>query len=83
MKEVDPVEELHQIRQKMFKDAGGTPSAFVRYLMEKQKEYADRLVDLSKPDVSENKPRQKPAKRAAAKTAPSKAKQRRKTVAPR
>lgn len=81
MKEMDPVEELHQIRQKLYKDAGGTPKAFVRYIMERQKQYADRLVDLSKPGMTQNKSRKNPTK-PAARVSSRKPKQRRKTVAP-
>ena len=34
MKEVDPVEELHKIRQAICKEAGGTPAAYARYYFE-------------------------------------------------
>jgi hypothetical protein len=64
MKEVDPIEELHQIRRKIFKEAGGTPESLVRYYIKRQKQYADRLVDLSKPGSAQNTPRKHPTKPA-------------------
>ena len=54
--DIDPVEELHRIRRALYKKAGGTPEAYVRYLLEQQKQYADRLVDLSKPRRKAAKP---------------------------
>ncbi len=63
--DIDPVEELHQIRRKLYQKAGGTPEAYVRYFMEQQKQYADRLVDFSKPGTVQSNPRRKPAKPAA------------------
>jgi hypothetical protein len=77
--DIDPVEELHQIRQKLYKKAGGTPEAYVRYIMEQQKQYADRLVDFSKPESVKNTPRRKPAK-PAAKISARKSASRRKAV---
>ncbi len=62
--DIDPVEELHRIRRKLYKKAGGTPEAYIRYFMEQQKQYADRLVDFSKPETAQSKPRRKPAKAA-------------------
>jgi len=79
MKEIDPIEELHQIRQKIYKEAGGTPESLVRYYMKLQKQYADRLVDLSKPRLVQAPPRKHPAK-PAAKTATRKSGKRRKAV---
>ena len=35
--DMDPVEEIHQIRKKMYAEAGGTPAAFARYLRELEK----------------------------------------------
>lgn len=81
MKEVDPIEELHQIRQKLYKEAGGTPQAFVRYIMERQKQYADRLVDLSKPGVVQGNPGRKSV-RPNTKAPARKAGKRRKAVTP-
>ncbi len=60
--DIDPVEELHEIRRKLYKKAGGTPEAYVRYLMEQQNQYADRLVDFSRPGAVKNKTRRKSAK---------------------
>ncbi len=34
MEEVDPVEELHEIRKAICKEAGGTPAAYARYYFE-------------------------------------------------
>jgi hypothetical protein len=77
--DIDPVEELHQIRQKLYKKAGGTPEAYVRYIMEQQKQYADRLVDLSKPTAAQSKSRRKSTK-PAAKASTRKSASRRKAV---
>jgi hypothetical protein len=60
--DIDPVEELHEIRQKLYKKAGGTPEAYVRYLMEQQKQYADRLVDFSDSGTAKTATRRKSAK---------------------
>lgn len=32
MDEIDPIEELHEIRRRLYAEAGGTPEAYVRYL---------------------------------------------------
>lgn len=61
MDEIDPIDELHQIREMLYKKAGGTPQAYVKYVMEQQKEYADRLVDLSKPEPAKKKSRRRSA----------------------
>lgn len=63
MDEVDPIEEIHEIRRKLMKKAGGTPEAYFRYIMEQQRQNPKGLVDLSKSRAVANKPRRKPAKR--------------------
>ncbi|MBI2431593.1 MAG: hypothetical protein HYV26_01835 [Candidatus Hydrogenedentes bacterium] len=41
----DPVvEEIHQIREEILREAGGDIHALGRWLMEKQKRYGDKLV---------------------------------------
>ncbi|MBI4640291.1 MAG: hypothetical protein HY731_06330 [Candidatus Tectomicrobia bacterium] len=41
----DPiVEELHQTRQRIWKEAGGTWEGLLKYLHEKRSEYIERLV---------------------------------------
>lgn len=81
MDEIDPIEELHEIRRKLMKKAGGTPEAYVRYIMEQQKLHPEGLVDLSKPKTPKNKPGRKPVK-PGAKAPTRKPGQRRKAVAP-
>ena len=80
MKEVDPIEELHCIRQIMYKKAGATPEAFVRYLMEQQKHYADRLVNLSKATSAQATVR-KPLKKPVTKSSSRKTGKRRMVIA--
>lgn len=62
MDEIDPIEELHEIRRKLMKKAGGTPEAYVRYIMEQQKLHPEGLVDLSKPKNTEEQTRPKTRK---------------------
>ena len=69
MKEEDPIEELHRIRRKIYKDAGGTPESLVRYYMKQQKQYGDRLVDLSRSETTQPKSRKRPTKPVAKATA--------------
>ncbi len=75
----DPVTELHEIRRKLYKDAGGTPEAYVRYLMEQQKQYGDRLVNFGKPSAAKAGACRKQAK-PAAKPSARKQGRRRRTV---
>ncbi len=81
MDEVDPIEEIHEIRRKLIAKAGGTLDAYVRHIMEQQKLNPDGLVDLSKPKVAQQK-RQRKSAMPAAKISTRKTGQRRKAVAP-
>ncbi len=49
MNDIDPIEEIHEIRRKLMEKAGGTPEAYVRHIMKQQKMNPEGLVDLSKP----------------------------------
>jgi len=71
MKEVDPVEELHKIRQAICKEAGGTPAAYARYYFEMSQK---RAAAAQAPKKGKAKP--------AAKTSTGKAGKRREVVAP-
>ncbi len=81
MNDIDLIEEIHEIRRKLMKKAGGTPEAYVRHIMEQQKLNPDGLVDLSKPKVVQKKLHRKPAKTAGKVPVPKIGKLR-KTVAP-
>ncbi len=81
MDEVDPIEEIHEIRRKLMEKAGGTPESYVRNIMEQQKLNPEGLLDLSEPKTVRNKPCRKPTK-TATKTDSRKSGQRRKAVAP-
>jgi len=37
MEEIDPIEELHEVRRKIVAKAGGTPAALMRYLRSLEK----------------------------------------------
>ncbi len=37
MEEMDPIEELHEVRRKIVAKAGGTPAALMRYLRSLEK----------------------------------------------
>ena len=60
MDEIDPIEELHEIRRKIIAKAGGTFDAYMRQIMEQQKQNPDRLVDLSKPKPQSRRSSVKP-----------------------
>ncbi len=66
MNEIDPIEELHEIRRKLIAKAGGTLDAYVRQVMKRQKRNPEGLVDLSKPGAAQRKPSRKSAKTATA-----------------
>jgi hypothetical protein len=59
MREADPVEELHNIRKAIMKEAGGTPVAYARYYFEMGR----KRLAASKP-VRQNKSRRASAKPA-------------------
>lgn len=66
MDELDPVEELHEIRRRLIEKAGGTLDAYVRHVMERQQRNPAGLVDLSKPRTARRKASRKPAQAATA-----------------
>ncbi len=76
MKEIDPVEELHKIRQAICKEAGGTPAAYARYYFELSQE----RIAAKKPAPAGSK-HLKPSVKPDAKASVRKAGKRRKTVA--
>jgi hypothetical protein len=84
MKEIDPVEELHRIRQRICKKAGGTPADYVRYYYEMDKKIfgesntAEGVLP-ARTKAAPSKPRRKSAK-PAARTSSRKPRQRRRAV---
>lgn len=54
----DPIiEEIHQIRRELVREAGGTLEALSAWIMESQKRHGEKLIDLSGP------PKAKPPRR--------------------
>ncbi len=45
--DIDPIEEIHNIRKAMYAEAGGTPAAFARYLRELEQKNAKRQTTAS------------------------------------
>jgi hypothetical protein len=76
MRDVDPVEELHRIRRKICKKAGGTPADYVRYYLEMDRE---KVAAAEAAKLAEGK-RGRKSPKPAAKTSARKPAQRRKTV---
>ncbi len=79
----DIIEELHDIRRRLIKEAGGTLKAYLKQVREYQNQHPEEFVDLSqKPIVPKAKSVQKPARlRTKAKPTARKPGQRRKAVA--
>ncbi len=50
--DIDPIEEIHKIREKMYAEAGGTPAAFVRYLRALEKKRTQKSAKRTVPASS-------------------------------
>ena len=86
MNDIDPIEELHEIRRAICKKAGGTTADYLPYYLEMDKKHvaaskAAEAAASSKPKATESKSRRLPAK-PRAKAAVRKPDQRRKAVKP-
>ena len=49
MTDIDPIEEIHLIRKKLYAEAGGNPAAYVRSLRARQGEGGRKVVSLIPP----------------------------------
>ncbi len=65
MKEIDPVEELHEIRRAICKEAGGTPAAYARYYYEMSQR---RIAAANATTPNDKKALTKPTERTPART---------------
>ncbi len=63
MKDIDPIDELHEVRRKILAEAGGTPAALMRYLraLEKKEAAKDTLAK-----SAAKAPTRRPGKRSKA-----------------
>ena len=49
MTDIDPIEEIHRIRKKLYAEAGGNPAAYARSLRASQGEGGRKVVSLIRP----------------------------------